>query len=78
MTSKEILAANLKQYRDKYDISQEELAYAAGLSTRGYGEIERGKVNTSLDKIDRLSDATGISVDQLLFDELDLSKKKEE
>lgn len=75
MASNIILSANLKQYRDKYGISQEELALAAGISTRGYGEIERGKVNTALDKIDKLADVTGLSPNQLLDPELDLTKE---
>lgn len=78
MASNIILAANLKQYRDKYGVSQEELAHAAGLSTRGYGEIERGKVHTSIDKVDGLSNATGLSPKQLLDPKLDLNKETQE
>ncbi len=48
MDSKKILSANLKQYRAKHKLSQEELAARAELSTRGYGKIERAEVHSSL------------------------------
>lgn len=78
MNSNKILSKNLKQYREEHKMSQEELAHKAGISTRGYGEIERGKVHTSLDVVDKLVEATALSVDRLLYDKLDLSKENKE
>lgn len=54
MKSKLILSVNLKQYREKNRLSQEELAARAELSTRGYGKIERGEVHSSLETLDKL------------------------
>ncbi len=69
MNSKKILAVNLKKYRQENRISQEELAARAELSTRGYGKIERGEVHPSLETLDKLARATGLSQSSLLTDE---------
>ncbi len=61
MNSKKILSLNLKKYRKENRISQEEMAARAELSTRGYGKIERGEVQSSLDTLDKLCRATGLS-----------------
>ena len=68
MNSKKILAVNLKKYRQENRISQEELAARAELSTRGYGKIERGEVHPSLETLDKLARATGLSQSSLLTD----------
>ncbi len=69
MNSQKILAINLKKYRRQNHISQEELAARAELSTRGYGKIERGEVHPSLETLDKLARATGLSQAHLLSDE---------
>ena len=66
MNSKKILSENLKKYRQANRISQEELAARAELSTRGYGKIERGEVHPSLETLDKLARATGLSQSFLL------------
>ena len=50
-------------------ISQEELAARAELSTRGYGKIERGEVHPSLETLDKLAQATGLSQASLLSED---------
>lgn len=69
-----VLSQNLKRYRDEFEISQEELAGRSGISTRSYGDIERGRVNTSLEIVDRLAAATGLSASELLDENLDLNE----
>ena len=66
MKAKMILTSNLKSFRAKNKISQEELAARANLSTRGYGKIERGEVQPSLETLDKLSQGTGLSQAELL------------
>ena len=70
MHSKKILSENLKKYRQKNRISQEELAARAELSTRGYGKIERGEVHPSLETLDKLAQATGLSQASLLSEDV--------
>ncbi len=72
MDSKKILSANLKQYRAKHKLSQEELAARAELSTRGYGKIERAEVHSSLETLDKLSRGTGLSQANLLSEPLEV------
>ena len=69
MNSKKILSENLKKYRQANRISQEELAARAELSTRGYGKIERGEVHPSLETLDKLARATGLSQSFFLSEE---------
>ena len=71
MNSKKILSLNLKKYRKENRISQEEMAARAELSTRGYGKIERGEVQSSLDPLDKLCRATGLSQAFLLTENME-------
>mgnify|MGYP000273419142 CR=1 FL=1 len=71
MNSKKILSLNLKKYRKENRISQEEMAARAELSTRGYGKIERGEVQSSLDTLDKLCRATGLSQAFLLTENME-------
>lgn len=71
MNSKKILSLNLKKYRKENRISQEEMAARAELSTRGYGKIERGEVQSSLNTLDKLCRATGLSQAFLLTENME-------
>ena len=71
MNSKKILSLNLKKYRKENRISQEEMAARAELSTRDYGKIERGEVQSSLDTLDKLCRATGLSQAFLLTENME-------
>ena len=71
MNSKKILSLNLKKYRKENRISQEEMAARAELSTRGYGKFERGEVQSSLDTLDKLCRATGLSQAFLLTENME-------
>ena len=64
--SKEILSANLKNFRVKHHISQEELADQVERSTRGYAKIERGEVQPLLATLDKLACGMGLSAAELL------------
>ena len=56
----------LKELRDSYRITQEQLAERAGRSYKFIGEIERGKANPSLDVIHDLAKALNIEPYELL------------
>lgn len=56
----------LKELRDSYRITQEQLAERAGRSYKFIGEIERGKANPSLDVIYDLAKALNIEPYELL------------
>lgn len=81
MASKETLGENLSNYRENCldesnknkKMTQEALAHQVGISTRSYGKIERGEVNTTLEILDKIAMVTGLTASQLLDTELDLS-----
>jgi transcriptional regulator with XRE-family HTH domain len=65
-TARQILAANLRQLRRAVGLSQEALADHAGLHRTFVGSVERSERNISLDNVERLAKALGVSVSQLL------------
>lgn len=64
-----ILARNIKRLRSVREISQEALADLAGLHRTYVGAVERGERNVSLDNIEKLAVALGVTLSRLLKDE---------
>ncbi len=60
------LAANVRAARRAMNISQEELAFSAGIDRTYASQIERAVANTSLGIISALGDVLGHSSDELL------------
>jgi transcriptional regulator with XRE-family HTH domain len=54
------VARNVKRWRHLRELSQERLAELAGTSNKHVSEVERGRVNTTIDKLARI--AAGLSV----------------
>jgi transcriptional regulator with XRE-family HTH domain len=66
MTSKEILARNLKALRLERGWSQEELAHRAGLDRTYISSLERRKYAPTLDVLDKLAGALAIGASDLI------------
>jgi transcriptional regulator with XRE-family HTH domain len=60
------LALNLRRLREGLGWSQEALADRAGLHRTYVGSVERGERNISIDNIERLAGALGVSAASLL------------
>lgn len=59
-------AHNLRKVRLEKGLSQEALADLAGLHRTYIGSVERGERNISIDNIERLAEALGCQVTELL------------
>lgn len=60
--SKEEIGRKFKEAREKKKLTQAELAKIVGLNTNYYAVIERGKVKTSLENIEKICKALGIKL----------------
>lgn len=66
MDLKEIVAINLRRVRHAKEMTQEELADAAGLSARYVGAIERADKSPSVTVLGRIADALMIDPAELI------------
>lgn len=61
---------SLRKIREIKGLKQETVAKKLGLTTNGYGKIERGESNLNLDRLNQIADVFGISTQDILnFDE---------
>jgi transcriptional regulator with XRE-family HTH domain len=68
-SARRILAHHVRRLRVARQMSQEDLADAAELSQDQISEIENAKHSTTLDNIQRLAFALGVTVGELLREE---------
>jgi len=73
-TLRNVFAANIREIRQSKKISQEELAFMAGLHRTYISDIERSTRNVSIDNIEKIAAALCVEV-CLLFDD---SERKQE
>ena len=66
MDLKDVVAANLRRLRNRLDITQEELAHRAGLSTRYVSKIETGRSSPTVTALGQLAEALGVGPVELL------------
>ena len=62
-------ARNLRKFRTLRKLSQEDLAELADLHRTYIGSVERGERNISIDNIERLAEALGLPVLDLIREE---------
>lgn len=63
---RETLANNIKTFRKKKGLSQEELAEQCGLHRTYIGSVERLERNVTLSTLEVLSETLGVTVPELL------------
>ena len=66
MDLKRAMATNLRRIRNAKELTQEELAGRAGLSSRYLGAIERAQVAASVTVLGRLADALRVDACELI------------
>lgn len=59
------LGAAVRHYRSRLGVSQEELAWRAGVHRTYLGGIERGERNPSFGNVMKLCDALGVKLSEL-------------
>ena len=62
----EALGKKIRRKRREMDITQEQLAEMAGISTAFVGHIERGTRVLSVETLERICKALGVSADYLI------------
>ena len=60
------LFINIKKFRELKSITRETMAAELGMSLSGYSKLERGEVDITLSKIQRLTQILCVSLEQLL------------
>jgi DNA-binding XRE family transcriptional regulator len=67
IVSSKILASNIKKYRQKIGLSQDQLARKAGIPYSTYLKIESGYTpNPSIQAVLNIAEALGVSIDELV------------
>ncbi len=67
MGGRTLLAWNLRTLRTERGLSQERLAYDAGIARHSVSQLELEKRNPTLDNLDRLAAALHVELHQLLL-----------
>ncbi len=55
----------LKEIREQKELTQEEVAKKAEISANYYAKIERGTINTSIEKANKIAKALGVEVSDI-------------
>lgn len=61
-----LIGTRISDWRKRLNITQDDLSFLTGISVPYISEIENGKKHPSLDIIISISDAIGVTVDELL------------
>ena len=61
-----LVGTRINDWRKRLNITQDDLSFLTGISVPYISEIENGKKRPSLDIIVSISDAIGVTVDELL------------
>lgn len=60
------ISENIKKFRELRGLTREQLASDLGMSLSGYSKIERGEVDLSMSKIQKISELLGIEISEIL------------
>lgn len=63
----------LKEQRNKHKLTQKYVAEQIGVTLRAYQQYEQGKYEPNIEKLIKLADLFGITVDSLICHNIDLS-----
>ena len=66
MNGRDLIAFNVRRLRVEQEMSQERLAYDAGVDRSYLGGLERGEANPTIDLLERIADTLGVPLIELL------------
>lgn len=75
MRGRELIAVNVRRIRVAHGVSQERLAFDAGVDRSYLGGVERGEANPTVDVLDRLAETLGVTLAEL-FAETDAGAER--
>ncbi|WP_232219809.1 helix-turn-helix domain-containing protein [Pseudogulbenkiania sp. MAI-1] len=61
-----MLAFNVRLHRVEKKLSQEQLGFVAGLDRTFISQVERARINVSLDNIEKIANSLEVSASELL------------
>ena len=67
-----IIGQRVRNYRTEKGLSQEKLAELSGCHPTYIGQVERGEKNATLDSIEKIASAMGVSLSKL-FEKIGLN-----
>ena len=70
MRGRDLVAANVRRIRVGLGVSQERLAFDAGVDRSYLGGMERGEANPTVDMLDRIAETLGVPLMEL-FENVD-------
>ena len=69
-----LIGQRIKEIRIKIGLQQAEVAYRAGLTTSHMSHIETGQTKLALPTLIKIANVLSVSVDELLYDNLEQAK----
>jgi len=66
LRSRKVFAQHMRSFRVAKKFSQEDLADACGLHRTYIGSVERGERNISIDNMEKIAVALGVSLEDLV------------
>lgn len=61
-----IISANIKKYRELKGLTREVVASELDMSVSGYSKIERGEIDLTITKLQKISEVLGVSASDIL------------
>jgi transcriptional regulator with XRE-family HTH domain len=68
MHGRTLIAANVRRIRVALGVSQERLAFDAGVDRSYLGGMERGEANPTVDVLERIATTLGVSLSELFVE----------
>jgi len=62
---RQIVANNVKKYRSNQKMSREKLSLLIGMDNSYISKLEKSRINTTLDVLEKIADALDVQIDDI-------------